>query len=94
MFNDTLQLYFNDDVEGEVEIQQIRKGIAWASDLKYRYKNPPEFYNRNNTIWEKFSSPKGWSEEMVLNEFMAPLNILVGSTCKFSAIIQRNTLIL
>lgn len=60
MFNDTIQLYFNDDVEGEVEIQQIRKGIAWSSDLKYRYKNPPEFYDRTNPIWEKFSSPKGF----------------------------------
>lgn len=61
MFNDSLQLYFLNE-RGDIPIKQIRRGIAWDSDLKYRYKNPSEFKNKTADdvkIWENFIKPRG-----------------------------------
>lgn len=61
MFNDTIQLYIQHEQMGPVPILQERRGIAWPTDLKRRYKNPKEFSDENHTIWKHFTKPRDWS---------------------------------
>ncbi|CAL8110443.1 unnamed protein product [Orchesella dallaii] len=61
MFNDSIQLYYTNSLLEEVPIVQRRRGIAWSGDLGYKYKNPPQFYNRSDPIWNNFTKPKDWS---------------------------------
>ncbi|ODM98176.1 Cell cycle control protein 50A, partial [Orchesella cincta] len=61
MFNDSIQLYYEHDLQGDVPIVQRRRGIAWSTDVGYKFKNPPEFYNKSHPIWGRFTKPKDWN---------------------------------
>lgn len=60
MFNDTFKMFQHGTSSKEVTL--IKKGIAWESDKKNKFKNPDrflEFLDPTNPVREKFARPKG-----------------------------------
>jgi len=56
MFNDTFKLFKSSN---SLEVPLIRTGIAWDTDKRHKFKNPAQFSDRNDPIWDQFVSPVG-----------------------------------
>lgn len=57
LFSDNLTLFH--DIHGEVPV--IKTGIAWPSDRKIKFKNPPG--NLKEAL-KNFAKPKAWTKEL------------------------------
>lgn len=59
MFNDTIDLMISDGSGKKAKVNLIKKGIAWETDKKYKFRNPAQFSKMNDPIWDSFVKPKG-----------------------------------
>jgi len=57
MFNDEISL-FQDQADKLNNVILKKTGIAWDSDKKFKFRNPPD-YGKDSKIWEKFTKPIG-----------------------------------
>jgi len=63
LFNDTIQLLKDD----ESEIDMTKKGIAWESDKKYKFRNPEvphPYINLTDYLKDKTESPPNWKKKL------------------------------
>jgi len=58
MFSDEITLWHNPLTDQKREVTLIRKGIAWDSDKKFKFQNPPDI-GPTSPMWKKFTKPKG-----------------------------------
>jgi hypothetical protein len=58
MFSDEIDLYYHPPQEKEKKISLIRTGIAWDSDKKFKFQNPPNI-NADAEMWKYFTKPRG-----------------------------------
>jgi len=62
LFNDTLTLWWSSLVEGQQKIPLLAKGIAWDSDKRRKFKNPPGPLNDGpGGAFENTAKPAYWS---------------------------------
>jgi len=63
MFSDIIELYYINSNDQKIQVPLLRKGIAWDSDKKYKFKNPEK--KSGQTLKEAFEAanyarPKNW----------------------------------
>jgi len=64
MFNDEVSLFYHPEGNNDgIPVRLLRTGIAWDSDKKFKFKNPPQF-GPNSTIWSDFVKPEAWRKQL------------------------------
>lgn len=66
LFSDVITLSFYNTTTKKYEpVPVLRKGIAWASDKKYKFKNPPVPKGKTlKDVFQGFAKPKDWKKNL------------------------------